>query len=220
LFRGKLSGLFLTAMGGGLLYRGMTGRCQCYQAFGINTASRHDATAVPAQQGDKVEQSVTIRRPPHELYRFWRNLENLPRVMQHLKQVETIDNKRSHWIAQGPLGRDVEWDAEIINERENELIAWRSLPDAEMQTAGSVHFQPARQEGATELIVSLKYNPPGGNVGATVASWLGAGMERKLAEDLQNFKHAIESGVFALASPAGSECVGEHRHVSIASNCP
>ena len=197
LARGRWDGLLLTALGAGLAWRGYTGRCQCYAALGIDTARHNPATAVPAQQGEKVEKTITICRPPAEIYQFWRQLEKLPRVMKNLKRVEPIDSQRSHWVAKGPLGPDVEWDAEIINERENEMIAWRSLHGGDIDTAGSIHFKPSSREGCTDIVLSMKYNPPAGKAGAQVASWLGEGLEQKLEEDLHRLKELMESGALA-----------------------
>ncbi len=140
--RKGLRGLPLIAAGAALVWRGYTGRCQCYAALGIDTAKRKRATAVPAGQGCKLEKSIIVDRPASDLYQFWRRFENLPQVMRHLKSVESIAKQQSHWIAEGAFGKDVEWDAEIINERENEMVAWRSLPGGDIETAGSVHFAP------------------------------------------------------------------------------
>jgi uncharacterized membrane protein len=185
LARGRWSGLVLGALGAGLVYRGISGRCQCYAALGINTAEHdHSTIGVPAQSGYRVERTITVDRPADELYRFWRRLENLPKVMRHLKNVESIDHEHSHWVAEGALGKDVEWDAEILNERENELIAWRSLPGGDIDTAGSVHFKPLGHNGRTEVTLSMKYNPPAGKIGA-----------QKLDEDLRCFKQVMETGM-------------------------
>jgi uncharacterized membrane protein len=197
LARRGLRGLGLTAMGAGLLWRGYTGRCQCYAALGINTAKRKPSTAVPAGQGCKFEKSIVIDCEPEELYRFWRRFENLPQVMRHLKSVQTIDHERSHWVAEGALGKDVQWDAEIINERENEMIAWRSLPGGDIETAGSVHFEPLKNIHGSEVTVSMKFNPPVGKIGAQVASLIGEGLEDKLDEDLKTFKQVMETGMHA-----------------------
>jgi uncharacterized membrane protein len=156
---------------------------------------------VPAHQGLKIERTVVVQRSPEELYKFWRRLENLPQVMQHLKYVETIDHEHSHWKAEGAFGSDVEWDAEILNERENEMIAWRSLPGGDVDTAGSVHLRPLGNEG-TEVTLSMKYNPPAGKIGARVASLFGEGLEEKLDEDLCRFKEVMETGM--PAAPAVS----------------
>lgn len=195
LARGRLSGLALGAMGAALVWRGYSGRCQCYAALGIDTSERNPATAVPAQHGYKLEKTIVVDAPPADLYKFWRRLDNLPKVMRHLKLVESIDNDHSHWVAEGAFGKDVEWDAEILNERENELIAWRSLPGGDVDTAGSIHFKPLRQHAATEVTLSMKYNPPAGKAGARIAALFGDGLEQKLDEDLQTFKQVMETGM-------------------------
>ena len=212
LSHGRMGGLLAALIGGSLVYRGVRGRCECYAALGINTAEHNDATAVPAQEGYKVEKAIVINRPPRELYAFWREFENLPRVMGHLKSVESHDRQRSHWVAEGALGKDVEWDAEIINERENEMIAWRSLPEGDIETAGSVHFNGRDQDRATELVVSLKYNPPAGKLGAQVASLFGCGLENKITEDLARFKETMESGhASGVGAPSGGDLLGGDR---------
>jgi uncharacterized membrane protein len=195
--RMSLSGLFLAICGGGFVYRGITGHCPCYAALGINTAKpKAPATSVPAGHGNKVERSITINRSPEELYRFWRRFENLPRIMHHLESVTSTGN-RSHWVARAPLGMTVEWDAEIITERPNELIGWRSLEGSGVDTAGSVHFTPAPGERGTEVRVILKYDPPGGRTATEVAHMFGADADWYISEDLRHLKELMEAGEIA-----------------------
>jgi uncharacterized membrane protein len=186
--------LLVAGLGGALLHRGMTGRCYCYRALGINTAEPHPATVIPAQHGVRIEHSINIQQPPAELYGFWRELENLPKVMKHLKSVDVVDRDRSHWVADGPLGKTVEWDAEIFNDVENELIAWRSLPGGDLTTVGSVRFTPLGNDRGTKVTVNMKYDPPAGKVGAWAASMLGASPDSEVQEDLRRFKQMMESG--------------------------
>ncbi len=194
LSRRSLGGLALAAVGGSLVYRGLTGHCACYQALGISTAEEHGpATSVPAGHGVKVEESITINKPAAELYRFWRDLHNLGRFMSHLESVRTEGN-RSHWVACGPLGTRAEWDAEIITERANELIGWRSLPGSEVDTAGSVHFRALPEGRGTEVCVALKYDPPAGKVGAAVARLFGSSPQAQIREDLRRLKQFMETG--------------------------
>src|SRR5437867_4252776 len=96
-------------------------------------------TGVDRKEGIQVEKSITVNRPPSEVYRYWRQLENLPRWMHHLKSVTSTGNK-SHWVARGPVGMSVEWDAEIVNDVPDQKIAWQSLPDADVRNAGAVMF--------------------------------------------------------------------------------
>jgi uncharacterized membrane protein len=195
LSRGSMAGLGLALAGGALFYRGATGHCPAYGTLGINTAgqTRGRVTTIPAEHGVKVEKAITVNRSPEQLYRFWRDFANLPRIMTHLQAVQTTSPTRSHWVAKGPMGT-VEWDAEIFNERANELIAWRSLEGSQVDTAGSVHFTPGPHGRGTEIRVSLKYNPPAGKMGAAVARLFGEAPEQQIQEDLRRFKQWMEAG--------------------------
>src|SRR5688572_7741144 len=119
---------------------------------------------IPTGRGFKVERSITILKPAAVLFSFWRNLENLPRFMPHLESVTAIDDKKSMWVVKGPAGSTFEWEAEIIGEHENEMIAWRSLEGSDINTAGSVWFRPAPGARGTEVRVVLKYETKGGSV--------------------------------------------------------
>jgi uncharacterized membrane protein len=195
LTRGSVSGLALAAIGGGLLYRGLTGHCHTYHWLGIDTAQREQRQLrpIPAQQGVKIEESTTIQRSPEELYAYWRQFENLPRFMPHLISVTDTGNNRWHWVARGPAG-NVEWDAEIITDRQNELISWRSLDGSTVATAGSVRFRPAPGNRGTEMYVSLSYVPPAGKLGAAIAWLTGRDPHTEIREDLRNFKRIMETG--------------------------
>jgi uncharacterized membrane protein len=197
LTRGNLPGVALALLGASLVYRGTTGHCYAYQAMGVNTATgetENPNVSVRGGHGNKVEKSVTINRPPEELYRFWRNFENLPRFMKHLESVKVEGNGRSHWVAKGPAGTSVEWDAEVYNEKENELIAWRSLEGSQVDNAGSVHFEPAASGRGTVVRVVLKYDPPAGKLGAAVARLFGESPAQQIDEDLRRFKQLMETG--------------------------
>ena len=189
-------GAALAALGGGLIYRAATAHCPMYQALGVNTRPRAKGrgASIPYELGVRVDASVTINRSREELYKFWRNLENLPRFMRHLESVKEIDNKHSHWVAKAPVGRSVQWKAEIINEAENERIGWRSLPGSDVDNAGSVRFKPAPDGNGTVVQVSLQYNPPGGVVGAMFAKLFGEEPSIQIDDDLQRFKSLMETG--------------------------
>lgn len=152
-----------------------------------------------------VRKSVTISRSPEELYRFWRNFENLPRFMAHLESVQVLDDKRSHWVVKAPAGSSVAWDAEIIEDRPNELIAWRSLPGADVDNSGSVKFQRAPGNRGTILTVEFDYDPPGGVFGATIAKLFGEAPEKQVPVDLMRLRQVIETGEIATTEgqPAG-----------------
>ncbi|MDQ6678027.1 MAG: DUF2892 domain-containing protein [Acidobacteriota bacterium] len=189
-------GVGLAIVGAGLVRIGVTGYCYTYQYLGIRTAETGQGrnVSIPYELGVKIERAISINKARSEVYTFWRNLENLPVFMKHLKSVRVLDSKRSHWVANAPAGRTVEWDAEIISEQPDELIGWRSLPGSTVQNAGSVRFADAAGNRGTEVRVSLQYNPPGGVVGAWVAKIFGEEPERQIAEDLGRLKAMIESG--------------------------
>lgn len=186
--------LLMTA-GGGLLFRGITGRCGVYKALGMDTApkDRSGVTSVRHGEGVKVEQAVAIQRLPGELFRFWRNLENLTRFMKQVESVRLLGDGRSHWVVKTLAGKTVEWDAEINNEIENELIAWRTLEGADINHAGSVQFR-SLPNGLTEVKVVMSYEPPLGKVGAETAKLFGEEPGQQLQNDLHRFKQLMESG--------------------------
>ncbi|MBC7910584.1 MAG: SRPBCC family protein [Pyrinomonadaceae bacterium] len=192
----SLTGAVLALVGGSLIYRGTTGHCTMYQALGFNTSEAGDNpnVSVRAGKGFKVEKSVAINKSPEELYRFWRNFENLPRFMNHLEAVQETGGNRSHWVAKAPAGSTVQWDAEIYNEKENELIAWRSLEGADVDNAGSVRFEADPAGRGTIVRVTLKYDPPGGALGKIVAKLFGEAPDQQIDEDLRRFKQLMEAG--------------------------
>ena len=119
----------------------------------------HVRASVPTGKGVKVEKAITIGLPVQEVYSFWRRLENLPRFMNHLESVVRHDEKHSRWTVKTPGGKRVQWEAEIIEERENEIISWRSLLGSDVDNAGSVWFTPASGGRGTVVKVALKYLP-------------------------------------------------------------
>jgi uncharacterized membrane protein len=196
LSRLKRSGWLYAGAGALLLRRGLSAHCDVYEALGLNTAADPGDTraALRGARGINVLDSVTINRPIEELYRFWRNLENLPQFMRHLESVEKVTDTISHWRAKGPAGSSVEWDAEIHNEVPNQVIGWRSLEGADVVSAGSVNFDSAAAGRGTRVTVHLQYSPPGGKVGAAVAKLFGRDAETEIREDLRRFKQLVEAG--------------------------
>lgn len=204
--KGGWAGWGLALVGGGLVYRGATGHCGLYQALDVNTAHK-DHTGVKHGHGIRVEKSVTINKQPEELYEFWRNFSNLPRFMKHLESVHDKGGSYSHWVVKAPAGMTVEWDAEVINEIENELIAWRSLEGATVPNAGSVRFEHAPGNRGSILRVSLSYEPPGGMIGSKIAKLFGEEPDQQVEEDLRRFKQLMEAGEIASTDtqPSGRE---------------
>lgn len=201
--RRGLGGLLMTFAGAGLIHRGVTGHCHLYKALSISTANHKGRRAsVKHGAGIKVEKSVTIKRPAEELFRFWHNFENLPRFLNHLESVRLIGGDSanlSHWTARLPTGMSIEWNAEIINETPNELIAWRSLEGAPVPNAGSVRFEPSTDKQYAEVKVSLEYAPPAGKLGDLILKLFGENPERQIEEDLHRFKKLMETGQLPFA---------------------
>jgi uncharacterized membrane protein len=143
--------------------------------------------------GIHVDEAVTVNRPVSELFRFWRNLENLPTFMRHLEMVAEREGGVSHWVARGPVGMPIEWDARIINDLDNKIIAWQSLDGSMISTAGSVNFRETFW-GGTDVRVHLQYNPPGGKLGAAIAWLFGEEPNLQVQDDLRRFKQLMETG--------------------------
>jgi uncharacterized membrane protein len=185
--QGSLRGALTALAGGGLLYQGVTKQStiqKAQEAIGIN-------------QAIKVEKTVTINKPADELYRFWHDFENFPKFMKHLKDVKVQGNKRSHWIANAPLGSSVEWDADILEDRENEFISWASVEGADVDNSGFVRFSKAPGDRGTEVKVVLEYNPPGGVLASALAKLFGEEPEQQIGDDLRRFKMLMEAGEIA-----------------------
>jgi len=187
--------------GASLLYRGITGHCAAYDTLGIDTAAQDRShRGVKGGHGRKVTWAIHINRDPRDLYDHWRNLENLPKMMRHLKSVQPLGERKTRWEAYAPLGQSLSWDAEIVTDRAGEVIAWQSLPGSQVDTAGSIHFKRAADGDGTDLTISLKYDPPGGQLVAKLAHLVGQGLEQEVDEDLQVFKQMIETGEVAAAA--------------------
>lgn len=203
------TGLFFLLSGAYLLYRGLTGKCALYKAMGVNMAERNEGT------GLNVEKTVTINKPVAEVYQFWRNFENLPRFMHHLATVQPIGPRRTHWVARAPAGITLEWDAEIVEERKNEMIAWQSLPGADVDNRGSVHFREAPARRGTEVKLKLEYYPPGGIAGVAFAKLFNKVTAQQIKEDMRHFKQIMEAGEIPTieGQPHGENAVEEEDHV-------
>ncbi|HEY7636007.1 MAG TPA: SRPBCC family protein [Gemmatimonadales bacterium] len=187
---------WLIPLGGGLIARAVTGRLPMSSPVGRHSVRRAEAEEAATdfqREQVKIEQGVIIGRPRDELFRFWRNLQNLPRFMDHLQSVTPLDDRHSHWVVQGPAGVRLEWDAEITHELENELIAWKSLPGSDLEHRGAVHFSPVHN-GGTEVRVILRYQPRGGAAASAVTQILGDRPAEQIVDDLRRFKQVMEAG--------------------------
>ena len=218
--RGVLVGAPTAATGIGLITRAVSGYCPVYARLGIDRRDRDErGVDLPV----RVEQSIVVMRPAQELYAIWRDLAGLPRFMRHLESVTVIDDRRSHWVARGPAGTTVEWDAVIVHDEPGAGLGWRSVPaeplshaappeaeaaatapsgpDAErapaprVEHAGSVRFRALRGGAGTAVTVVLRYRPTGGVLGAAAARLLGEDPDRQIADDLARFRDLAENRV-------------------------
>lgn len=190
--RRSRAGLGMAMTGASLVWRGISGWCALYGTLGVDRATRgrEAGDGTRGNLGVKVERELLFEDPPGKLYAFWRDFRNLPSIMPSVRRVTVDPDGRSHWVVNGPAGTTSEWDAEVINDRPGELIAWRTVSGA-VAHAGSVHFEP-QPTGGTRVRVSLQYDPPGGELTHLVSALFGADPGQRIAEDLQRFKEAME----------------------------
>jgi uncharacterized membrane protein len=192
----SLRGALMAIAGGTLAYHGAAGQKSLQETV-------TEATGI--DKGIRVEKTVTIQnKSVEELYQFWHNFENLPTFMKHLKSVTVIDGTRSHWVANAPLGNSVEWDADIITDRANQLITWTSVPGADVDNSGFVRFTAAPEGRGTEVKVVIEYNVPGGAVTAAIAKVFGENPEQQVGDDLRRFKMLMETGEIAISQGQSS----------------
>ncbi len=186
--RRPLRALTGTAAAGLLLYRGATGVCPVYERIGKDTTDPEAITIV---------EDIVVNAPRQSVYRFWRELSNLPRFMQHLKSVEETTATRSNWVANTPGGLiDLKWTAEVTREEEDEYIGWHSVSGSMIDNAGKVEFKDTLNGIGTELHIEIEYFPPAGSVGRGLASLFTGVFEDLIRKDIQGFKDYAEAEDF------------------------
>jgi uncharacterized membrane protein len=184
----SLGALVRTVAGGYLIFRGSSGHCHLNSMLGRDTSQNKNMAMI-------IKESMTINRPVEEIYSYWRQLENLPRFMTHLKEVKELDTKRSHWEAKIPGGiATVKWNAEITREEPNELLSWRSIAGSVVDNAGHVLFREAG-DNRTEIQATISYHPPAGDLGAAVAKLFNNVFEKMVRDDLRRFRTMMETRV-------------------------
>ena len=217
--RFSLSGAATAFAGWRMINRGVSGQCSLYKALNVSTR-RPDEGIIgsktfthPLHQHIRVEKTVTINKPIDQVFSFWRNLENLPRFMDHLESVQVLDEKRSHWKAKAPRGQSVEWDATIVEEQPNKKIAWKSTENSKVPNSGQVLFSEAPEGRGTEVKVLLAYDPPAGIFGALYSKLFGEDPAMQVQEDLRHAKQLLEAGEIPTTEgqPKGS-CSTNGRH--------
>lgn len=175
--RGGLGGLAMTLAGAGLVVRAM---------------ANEELAAMVKGKPIGVDKTIRIEAPPEQVYAYWRNLENFPQWMSHVREVRYLGGDRFHWIVDGPAGAPVEWDSELLDVRENREMTWRSVEGSSVEHAGRVRFEP--EGDATRVHVQLRYAPPGGAIGHAVAKAFGVDPRSEMDDDLMNLKSLVETG--------------------------
>lgn len=196
LVRGGLLGKVALITGANYVAKGLVQKDLLGDAIGKMRSSSGSA-------GIEFRSAVHINAPVEQVFAFWQNYDNFPRFMSHLKEVRAMGDGKSHWVANGPAGVPVEWDAQTTDTRQNRVIAWESLPGSEVYNAGRVRFESV--DGATRVDVFMTYNPPGGVAGHAIASLFGADPKSAMDEDLLKLKSLLEGGsAEAFPKPTGS----------------
>jgi uncharacterized membrane protein len=196
--------LVMGTLGGALALRGVRGDGGLDAALGLAGAvllaraatnlGLDRLTGVNAgRRAIDVQKIVNVAAPVDEVFRFWSDFENLPRILSHLREVRMTDERRSHWVAELAAGVTVSWDAETTAFVQDEVIGWRSIGDSPVRSAGIVRFQPNPQ-GGTRVEVRLSYNPPAGAIGHAVAALFGTDPRHMLDDDMVRFKSLLEHG--------------------------
>ena len=134
--------------------------------------------------------SIIVKGGPPELYHLWADVESFPRFMKNVRSVTRIGDNTTHWVVEGPFGRDVEWDAETTRMEEGKRIAWNSKEGSDVKTSGQVVFTQMPHD-ETQVTVTLQVTPQGTLSGA-VAGFFGK-LEGTLEEDLRQFKAYAEA---------------------------
>jgi uncharacterized membrane protein len=188
-----------------LVYRGATGFCPFYRALDIPAA----------RQGLQIEETITVNKPPEQVYALWRRFENLPRFMSHLQSVTPLNQHHSHWVAKVPPPFCLEWDAAVVEDEENRKISWRSLPNSSLDHSGSVLFHALPARALTEVKIIISYRPPLGSAGTAVAKLLSGLTQHQIREDLRAFKAMAEAGErpTTAGQPSGPPAGGQRSEV-------
>jgi uncharacterized membrane protein len=174
--------------------------------------SRAPEQATTEDEVMHVKAGITVRKPRHEVYRFWSDLKNLPSFMGHVESIEGNGDGRTHWRVKAPAGATVEWDAELVEDRPGEILAWRSVEGSGTQNSGAVRFLDAPRNQGTEVHVEFDYDAPGGKVGEAVAKLFGEEPTQQAKDDLRRFKQVMETG-FVVRSEGSPEGISARRHI-------
>jgi len=193
-------------LGGAMVTRGYTGHSMLYERLGRRRKLPTGRATWPGGRGIRIAEAITISRPVSEVYHAYRDTRSLPQFMKHLEVVMPLGERRSVWTARtgGPIPLRLQWEAEIVAERENEMLSWRSVPGSDIDIAGAVLFEPAPGARGTELRTVLTYIPPGGALGLAIGSAFRAVTAQQVKNDLWRFKSVMEAGEVATVNGQSS----------------
>lgn len=194
------AGYGMALLGAELLFRGASGHCKTYSMLGVSTEREVEPGTradVDEARAISVRQSIYVERPREELFAIWRDFSKLPQFMKHLQRVDVLSPTHSHWVVAGPVGSTLEWDAEIVGERENEWIAWRTVEPAQVPNNGTVMFCEM-SDGSTDVFVTLDAQPPAGKFGMMVARMFGRAPNQQVRDALERFKEMAEGRAMEL----------------------
>lgn len=176
----------LTIAGGYLVYRGLSGHCPLREM--------KDRSFSATGENINVRTHVLVNRPRHEVYAFWRNLENLSLFMEHVEYIREIDDRNSVWKIRIPGDlASLEWEAEIVKEEEGSEISWHSKPGSSIENAGKINFTDAPAKGSTRIDALISYRAPFGKIGEGISRLLTPLLKRKIEEDIRSFKYYMEN---------------------------
>lgn len=192
--RRSLGGAALALLGGDLVRRGVTGHCEVYQALDVSTADGAESPAGAPQASAVVERSITINGSPADLYRYWRDPHYLAHVLGDAVTVRQDGPALEHWVVRAPLGREVTFDAEYLEDRPGEVIRWRTRPGADVPHDGTLRFRPAPGDWGTEVHLRVSYDPPGGILGDAAAKLFNGVPDTLAGRTLRRFKSLVETG--------------------------
>jgi uncharacterized membrane protein len=201
--RRGLSGIVMSLAGGALLFHGAKRHSLLYDRLGV-TDEDVTPTAHPLRRQIHIRRSVTIGRPVEQVYGFWRNLENLPKVMEKIESVTPIDDRRVHWVANLPVVGRIEWDSEITDDQPNQRIAWSTVNPTVFDQRGAVSFKPTADGSGTEVTSEMVLRLRGGAISVALGKVLGQDPENILARNLHRAKQLLETG--EVATNAGPSC--------------
>jgi uncharacterized membrane protein len=191
--RGGPLGVLIALAGGALLARGVSGHCGIKERLAKTPQERLLAAEHGWQTAAATSHTAIVQRPIGDVYAFCREFRNLPRFMGHLKRIDVVDDRHSHWIVDLPLGQTLEWDTVITEDRPNERIAWESAPEATLRHTGWLQFSDVTGVG-TEVQACIAYEPPAGELGRVVAKLWGERPGTQASGDLQRLKAFLEAG--------------------------